>query len=121
LFSQRPLPRKRITPAAAQTLLLLTIPVVLLAAYGLGAGPESAVLVALTWMYNDLGGGNGYYWVRNGILASAFAVYNIGSLKLAVGEESTMSSNGLEWIAIISAVILTTIHVQDLKDQAGDE
>ena len=116
----RPLPKKVITPAAAQTLLLLTIPVVLLAAYGLGAGPESALLVALTWMYNDLGGGDGDCWVRNGIIASAFAVYNAGSLKLAVGDESTISSNGLEWIAMISAVILTTMHVQDLKDQAGD-
>lgn len=117
----RPLPKKRITPAAAQTLLLLTIPVVLLAVYGLGAGPESSLLVVLTWMYNDLGGGDGDFWVRNGIIASAFAVYNAGSLKLAVGEESTISSNGLKWIAMISAVILTTMHAQDLKDQAGDE
>lgn len=117
----RPLPRKRITPAAAQTLLLLTIPVVLLAVYGLGAGPESALLVALTWMYNDLGGGDRDYWVRNGIIASAFAVYNAGSLKLAVGDESTISSSGLKWIAMISGVIFTTMHAQDLKDQAGDQ
>lgn len=116
----RPLPRKRITPAAAQTLLLLTIPVVLLAVYGLGAGPESAILVALTWMYNDLGGGDDDYRMRNGIIASAFAVYNAGSLKLAVGVESTISSSGLIWIAMISGVIFTTMHAQDLKDQAGD-
>lgn len=48
----RPLPAKRISPAAAQKLLLLTITIVLLfVPYGLGAaGPESAFLVALTWM-----------------------------------------------------------------------
>ncbi|KAI4244343.1 MAG: hypothetical protein L6R40_003069 [Gallowayella cf. fulva] len=117
----RPLPMKRISPDAAHILLLSTIPVVLLATYGLGAGPESALLITLTWMYNDLGGGDKDYWVRNGIIASAFAVYNAGSLKLAVGEGSTVSSNGLQWIAMISGVIFTTMHVQDLKDQAGDQ
>ena len=117
----RPLPTKRITPAAARTLLLVTVPVVLLALYSLGAGPESALLVALTWMYNDLGGGDENCWVRNAIIASAFAVYNAGSLKLAAGKESTISLTGLEWIAMISGVILTTMHMQDFKDQAGDE
>lgn len=117
----RPLPKKRVTPAAAQTLLLLTIPVVLLAVYSIGAGPESSLLVTLTWMYNDLGGGDRDIWVRNGIIAFAFAVYNAGSLKLAAGAELTISSTGLKWIVVISGVILTTMQVQDLKDQAGDE
>ncbi|KAI4101750.1 MAG: hypothetical protein LQ345_007403 [Seirophora villosa] len=117
----RPLPEKRITPAEAETLLLRTIPLVLLASYGLGLGPESALLVALTWMYNDLGGGDKDCWARNGIIALAFAVYNAGSLKLAAGEGAIISLGGFEWIAMISAVILTTMHVQDLKDQAGDQ
>ena len=92
----------------------------LLVAYSLGAGLESALLVALTWIYDDLGGGDGDYRVRNGTIASAFAVYNAGSLKLAVSDGPTISPNGLEWIAMISAVILTTMHVQDLRDQVGD-
>lgn len=117
----RPLPEKRITPADAETLLLWTIPLVLLASYGLGVGPESALLIALTWMYNDLGGGDKNCWARNGIIALAFAVYNAGSLKLAAGEGAIISLRGFEWIAMISAVILTTMHVQDLKDQAGDQ
>ncbi|KAL8728583.1 MAG: hypothetical protein Q9166_005316 [cf. Caloplaca sp. 2 TL-2023] len=116
----RPLPKKRISPTTAQKLLLLTIPVVLLAAFILGVGSESAILVALTWMYNDLGGGDRDYRLRNVIIATAFAVYNAGSLKLAVGEEARISWTGFLWVAIISGVILTTMHTQDLKDQPGD-
>lgn len=116
----RPLPTNRITPAAAQTLLLVTIPTVLLAGHAIGAGPERSLLMALTWMYNDLGGGERSYWARNIIIATGYALYNAGSLKLAVGQGTSISSTGLSWIALISAVILTTMHVQDLKDQLGD-
>ena len=117
----RPMPTKRVTQAEAETLLLRTVPLVLLVCLSLGVGFESAILVALTWMYNDLGGGDRSFWIRNEIIAAAFAVYNAGSLKLAIGAESRISGNGLVWIGIISAVIFTTMHTQDLKDQAGDE
>ncbi|KAL8723629.1 MAG: hypothetical protein Q9225_000072 [Loekoesia sp. 1 TL-2023] len=117
----RPLPIKRITPTQAETLLLLTKPVVLLTAYGLGVDPESALLIALTCMYNDLGGEDRDYWMRKGVIASAYAVYVTGSLTIAAGNQSIISSDGFEWIAVVSTIILTTIHVQDLKDQAGDQ
>ncbi|KAL9593683.1 MAG: hypothetical protein Q9219_007438 [cf. Caloplaca sp. 3 TL-2023] len=116
----RPLPTKRITSAQAATLLLLTVPVVLLISYGLGVSNESALLIALTWMYNDLGGGNGDYWTRNSIIALAFAVYNAGSLIIAAGNQATITRDGFEWIVVVSTVICTTMHVQDLQDQAGD-
>ena len=124
-----------------------------------GGVAETALLVALTWMYNDLGGGDRGYIVRNGIIAVAFAGYNIGSLKLAAGvlgaphisgytaaatdtsntgspsvfpspeqpshvlqihSDSLINHTGQTWTLLISLTIFATMHVQDLKDQAGD-
>ena len=116
----RPLPSALITRTEADNLLLLAIPIVLAISYSLGLLRASIFLIALSWMNNDLGGGE-EYWTRHALLAAAFAVYNSASLKLAVGSSSSMSKQGWQWIVIISAVIATTIQIQDLKDQVGDQ
>ncbi|KAI9660213.1 MAG: hypothetical protein M1831_003520 [Alyxoria varia] len=160
----RPLPTRRLTPRAAQRLLLAAVPTALLTcAFVLrGAVAETALLVALTWMYNDLGGGDRGYVVRNGIIAVAFGGYNLGSLRLAAGtvgapslpghaatttatagttdtgssssssfteqpgpipqahDTTLVNPTGLSWTCLVSLIIFATMHVQDLKDQAGD-
>ena len=116
----RPLPSNLLTSSEADSLLLLTIPIALAASYTLGVLLESTFLITLTWMNNDLRGGE-EYWNRHALLAAAFAVYNSASLKLAAGSSSHISEKGWQWIAIISAVIATTIQIQDLKDQVGDQ
>lgn len=114
--------------------LLFTIPVML--AYNhfvLGVGIESSLLVILTWGYNDLGGGDDNWILRNFIISCAFGLYNFGSFKVvkvasshflpssaAIQTEFTASSSALLWAVMVSAVISTTMHVQDLKDIAGD-
>ena len=50
----------------------------------------------------------------------AFGLYNHGSLSLAVEKRTPINNKGYTWIAVVSGVILTTMQVQDLKDQAGD-
>lgn len=118
----RPLPTRKITMSAAQAWLLMIIPTTLTIANIQKVGFESAILVTLTWMYNDLGGGDCDYRVRNAIIAAAFAVYNTASLKIALGAEtiSMISIPGQQWILVVSGVILTTMHIQDLKDIEGD-
>ncbi len=54
----RPLPTGRMTPLQARRLLLASLPVVLTINYFLGPWIETALLFTLTWMYNDLGGGD---------------------------------------------------------------
>ena len=39
---------------------------------------------------------------------------------MATNRHSEINTQGYTWIAIVSGVILTTMQVQDLKDQAGD-
>jgi 4-hydroxybenzoate polyprenyltransferase len=131
----RPIPSGRMTESRMRHWLLIAIPVV----FGythvyLHAGTETALLFVHNWMYNDLGGGDGNWLLRNGILASGFSVYNLGSMKIAASYASVLvgdvqfksdavvetSSLGYAWVAIISGVIFTTMHVQDLKDLEGD-
>ena len=71
-------------------------------------------------MYNDLGGGDEDFLVRNFIISVAFALYNTGALRVACGTECEINSYGLRWVALTSAVIFCTMQVQDLQDQAGD-
>ncbi|RYP29678.1 hypothetical protein DL767_006630 [Monosporascus sp. MG133] len=60
----------------------------------------------------------------NAIIAIAFRVYNTGPVKVAVGPETTrdgtlflgLTTRGVLWAAIVSAVIFTTMQVQDLQD-----
>lgn len=58
--------------------------------------------------------------IRNLIIGVAFGLYNASSLKIAGGPNSKINEQGAIWTAIISGVIFTTMHSQDMKDQDGD-
>lgn len=58
----RPLPSGRMTPRSARRLLLASLPTVFIMSYFLGPWVETSLLFALTWMYNDLGGGDEGKW-----------------------------------------------------------
>jgi 4-hydroxybenzoate polyprenyltransferase len=100
-------------------LMLGAIPVVLLVNYALGAWPQGVLIIVLSWMYNDLGGGDEPI-LREVIIAFGYGCFNAGSLAIAAGVGSSLSLLGLTWIVIVSCVILTTMQIQDLKDQKGD-
>ena len=120
----RPLPMGRISQQQTQRLMLIVMPLTLLLNSVLDVWKETALLFVLTWLYNDLGGGDGNWLVRNLIISLAFFLYNIGSLKVASRAfghaEDVLGSVAYGWTAVISAVILSTMHVQDLKDREGD-
>lgn len=116
----RPLPSGRMTIPQTRRLLLASLPIVLAINWSLGAWEETALLFTLNWMYNDLNGGEDFI-VRNLILGIGFGLYNGGALKIACGNDQSITAPGYYWIAIISCVIFTTMHVQDMKDKAGDK
>lgn len=88
--------------------------------YLLGAWEETALLFTLTWMYNDLGGGNQNWLVRNGIIAVAFSQYNKGAMRVAAEMGFDIPARSWWWLLMTSGVIGTTMHAQDMKDQEGD-
>lgn len=121
----RPLPAGRISQRQTRHLMITIMPIVVLLNSLLSVWKETALLFTLTWIYNDLKGGDDNWLVRNIIIAFAFFLYNLGSLKVAIGASEVsvsdpVSSAAYGWTAIISAVIVTTMQVQDLKDQIGD-
>ncbi|KAI0162649.1 UbiA prenyltransferase family-domain-containing protein [Pestalotiopsis sp. NC0098] len=121
----RPGPSGLVGPTQLRQAMLFCIPAVIALHYTvLGTGSEATALAVLTWLYNDLCGGDEHWVLRNVIIAAAFGLYNAGSLKVAAGlqpgQTGDLTEQGHIWVLAISAVILTTMHVQDLKDQEGD-
>ncbi|CCF33476.1 hypothetical protein CH063_05665 [Colletotrichum higginsianum] len=116
----RPIPAGKVTPEQTRKAMLVAIPVVLALNYILDVWREGVFILILTWLYNDLRGGDEL--VRDVIIAAAYGLFNTASLKIAIGgdAEAAVTDEGYVWASIISAVILTTMQVQDLKDQAGD-
>ncbi|KZL64389.1 digeranylgeranylglyceryl phosphate synthase protein [Colletotrichum incanum] len=116
----RPIPAGKVTPEQTRRAMLIAIPTVLALNYVLDVWKEGVFILILTWLYNDLRGGDEL--VRDLIIAVAYALFNTASLKIAIrgDAEATITDEGYAWASIISAVILTTMQVQDLKDQAGD-
>ncbi|KAK0634265.1 UbiA prenyltransferase family-domain-containing protein [Bombardia bombarda] len=117
----RPIPQGKITTDQTRQLMLITIPAVLCLNYVLGAWRQGVFILVLSWLYNDLQGGDEAF-VREILISVAYGLFNSGSLSVAVGPgEHSLSPLGLLWTAIVSGVVLTTMQVQDLKDQAGDK
>ncbi|KAI1370301.1 UbiA prenyltransferase family-domain-containing protein [Hypoxylon crocopeplum] len=124
-----PIPSGLITSDQIRRTMLYLIPlVVALNHFALGVGVESLVIMALTWLYNDLRGGDEDYITRNIIIAAAFSIHNTGSVKVAVGTDAMrggglfagLSSEGVMWAAMVSVALFTTVQVQDLQDVEGD-
>jgi len=114
----RPLLTKQINPGSTRRLMLAAIPAVLFISALLGVGTESSFILILTWLYNDLRGGDEI--IRDLIIALGYGLYLSSSLKIAIGPRHHISEDGYCWIAMMSGIILTTMQVQDLKDQVGD-
>lgn len=120
----RPIPSGRVTEHQARRAMLVVIPLVMAFNYFMGTWNEGMGIMVLTWMYNDLGGGDEL--TRDAIIAIAFALFNGGSLRLSVPTPAAgagsyeISTRGYTWLAVISGVVWTTMQVQDLKDQEGD-
>ncbi|KAL8715435.1 MAG: hypothetical protein Q9220_000769 [cf. Caloplaca sp. 1 TL-2023] len=117
---RRPLAAGRIDCIQTRQLLLTTIPIVYCACHFIGAPEETLILTVLNWMYNELGASDENWLVRNLVLAATYAGYCIGAVKVASGNDVDLTLAAYQWVAIIAGVIFTTMHVQDLKDQEGD-
>ncbi|OTA01060.1 UbiA prenyltransferase, putative [Trichoderma parareesei] len=114
----RPLPSRRLTPEQARDWLIISI----MAAIGLsaffGGYSASITLMVLIWMYNDLEGSSSGIWIRNALNAGGLMCFSWGALATLSGGE--LLPRGFAWILVTGAVIMTTVHAQDLPDIEGD-
>lgn len=71
-------------------------------------------------MYNDLGGADESFFVRNLMNAAAITCFGAGAAQVAIGEQVALNVDAYRWLAIIAAIVTTTMQVQDMEDQEGD-
>ena len=118
----RPMPSKRMSPSCAKIWMLGLYPVALLSSVHIGGVRQCLCLICLGFWYNDLGGADRNPVIRNLINSCGFLCYASGAMEVAYGSSLPLSSNSslFRWFAVIGAVVLTTVHTQDLQDQAGD-
>lgn len=121
----RPIPQGRITIALTRQLQLYCIPITALLAWSLGTWEETGLIFMMDWMYGAAGGSDGNFLMRDLLVGMGFGLYNHHSLRIiagaATGGEHIMTSTGTHWAYLITAVIFTTIKIQDIKDAAGDK
>lgn len=120
----RPIASGKITGQQVQRLMLLAVPLSLALNYYLNVWNQGVWIHLITWLYNDLRGSEEIV-IRDFLIAASYAAFNGGSLKIAAGcypshTSCDINGPGHMWTAIISAVIFTTMQVQDLKDRVGD-
>ncbi|KAI0421580.1 UbiA prenyltransferase family [Xylaria grammica] len=126
----RPLPSNRCTLTQARYALLFFYGIAALVSYEIGPLRWSVGIMGLATLYNSFGGSDVGPFVRNFIVAVAYAFFGIGALEVAQNEPLSFGLQGTSgqsnlpslesWIIILSFVITTTIQVQDMEDQEGD-
>lgn len=117
----RPIPSQRISALETRRLLLAVVPIVVAMMGYLGGMRECVAMLALTWMYNDLGGADESYIVRNTINALGFICYSAGSAAVAAGYGTwELSPRATTWLAIVGAIVFSTLQMQDMADVEGD-
>lgn len=133
----RPIASGLITAAEAKRMMHLLIP--LTCAVSLlwtGATFESLGLIVMTWLYNDLDGGDESVLLRHGLNGCAFALYTHASTMIAANEQNSffwellhlenhtrvlMTPLAFRWLAVQGCIVATTIHAMDLPDIEGDQ
>lgn len=117
----RPIPSGRITAAKARSWLLGTIFLSMALSYWLDALSPMTMLNVLFWMYNDLEGSSGDAFLRNILNAGGFMCFGWGALSVLAGGQGQLLPHGYFWLMVTGAIVLTSVHVQDLPDLEGDK
>lgn len=117
----RNIPAGRMTSEQYRRILLVVIPLSLGVSWYLETVSETAMLIILNYMYNDMEGADEHFVIRNLFNVLGYFHFEIGALRIAYGPQATLNTTAYIWLVIIGAVIFSTISVQDLKDQKGDK
>ncbi|RFU74505.1 prenyltransferase [Trichoderma arundinaceum] len=114
----RPLPSHRLTQEQARDWLIVAIAAAVGSSIFLGGYTASVTLMLFIWMYNDLDGSNSGIWIRNALNAGGLMCFSWGALATLSGGQ--LLPRAFTWILVTGAIIMTTVHAQDLPDIEGD-
>lgn len=118
----RTLPSKRMTPEQAYNLMLVLYPIAVLVSLKIGGLRQCLGLIILGTWYNGGKGADQNCIVRNFINACGFICHISAPLEVALGGgEMSINQDMTNWLVVIWMIVLTTVHTQDMYDQAGDK
>lgn len=111
----RPIPSGRLSACQARRLLLVVLPIAIIVTFYIGGMEETIVMNTLEYMYNDLGGADENFVVRNLINAAGFICYSAGATRVALGHDQCfLNDKAYQWLAIIGGIIFSTLQMQDM-------
>ncbi|KAI1493356.1 UbiA prenyltransferase family-domain-containing protein [Biscogniauxia mediterranea] len=119
----RAIPSGRLTVEAAERWYVVATCLLLLASGAwLGGFPETVAFMVETYIY-DYASGASSWWAKNLINAMFYATGQLGATRVAARSMSNtyMTQEGFEWCALLFMTTLTTVQIQDLRDQVGDK
>ncbi|TLD15383.1 uncharacterized protein PgNI_00458 [Pyricularia grisea] len=125
---ERPIPAGIVSPDEAASLSVAVSIIALLVSQMLGAFMPTATLLALTFWYNDLGGGD-HPILKPFLNGLGFPCYLVGALQVALNPSPWSASAApapdvmsilWRWVAVLASAIFLTNNIQDLRDMAGD-
>lgn len=101
-------------------MLVLYLLAILVSIY-LGGTYQCILLIGLGCWYNDLKGADSSCLTRNFINGCGYTCFTSGALEV-ISRHSVVLLKPIahHWLSILGTVVLTTIHTQDMHDQAGD-
>lgn len=117
----RAIPSGRLTIDGAEWWYFSSSCLLLLATAWLGGFMEATIFMLETWVY-DFAGGARSWWGKNLIGALFFMTGQLGGTRVAANSmhSTSISKAGCEWCVLLGLTTLTTIQIQDLRDQEGD-
>lgn len=115
----RAIPSGRLTIEAAQKWYVVATCMLLTASLLLGGFPEALAFMVETWVYDYVGASS--WWGKNIINALFYSTGQLGATRVAAMKSTTMTRVGYEWCALLGLNTLTTVQIQDFRDQEGDK
>lgn len=117
----RPLPSHRCTQREAKLAMIVLYLIAVITSVVMSNLMPCITLIFLGWCYNELGGANKSFVMRNFFNAAGYISYGYGATAIAFGPvEFSLNDPGRRWFCIVAAIIFTTVHMQDMEDQVGD-
>lgn len=116
----RTMPSGRMTQQVAKRIMQVMYAVALCAGVSLGGYRQTLALMGLGHWYNHLGGSE-HPVVRNLINGMGFMSFLSGTSEAMLGgADFAVRGPALQWLVLVGAVVFSTVHTQDMYDQAGD-
>lgn len=110
----------RMTPRQAEGLMLVLYPLAVGLSWLTGGVRQSVGLIVLSTWYNNFGGGDTNFFVRNLMNACVYVCFTSSAIEVTLGFPVPLETRIVRWFGVVAAIILTTVHLQDMYDQIGD-